>query len=154
MSQKLVSGPHNFDLRAENVRKACLSFPFITAIGLDQHALTDNRSPTQQCLGIFGRDHQTMFVKLAIPTQSLLQRLVLLGKNGGSRTIAILRTTYRLTMRLVSAHITQWDAKFASQWDSALKGDSACRKGGGHRVGAQRGSNCSGNSTTASKHIF
>ena len=30
-------------------------------------------------------------------------------------------------MRLVSAHISQWDAKFAGEWDSALKGKSALR---------------------------
>ena len=36
-------------------------------------------------------------------------------------------TTYRLTMRLVSAHISQWDVKFAGKWDSALKGNSALR---------------------------
>ena len=46
------------------------------------------------------------FARLAIPTWSLLQLLVLLGgKDGGSRTIAILHTTYRLAMRLVSRHI-------------------------------------------------
>ena len=31
----------NLDLRAGNVRKACLSFPSKTAIGLDQHAFKD-----------------------------------------------------------------------------------------------------------------
>ena len=68
------------------------------------------------------------FVKLAISTQSLSQLLVLLGKkNGGSRTIAILHTTYRLTMRLVATHSSQWDVKFAGKWDSALKGNSALR---------------------------
>ena len=30
-------------------------------------------------------------------------------------------------MRLVSAHISQWDVKFAGKWDSALKGNSALR---------------------------
>ena len=48
-------------------------------------------------------------------------------KNGGSRTIAILHPTYRLTLRLVSAHISQWDVKFAGSWNSALKGSSALR---------------------------
>ena len=37
------------------------------------------------------------------------------------------KTTYRLTMRLVSAHISQWDVKFAGKWDSALKGNSALK---------------------------
>ena len=48
-------------------------------------------------------------------------------KNGKSRTTAILHTTYRLPMRLVSAHISRWDVKFAGKWDSALKGNSALR---------------------------
>ena len=71
-------------------------------------------------------------------TQSLLQLLVLLGKkNGGSRTIAILHTTYRLTMRLVSAPISQWDVKFAGTWDSTLMEKSGwafaqCRYGERH----------------------
>ena len=65
---------------------------------------------------------------MAIPTQSLLHLLVLLGKkNGGSRTIVILHATYRLTMRLVSTHISQWDVMFAGKWDSAFKGNSALR---------------------------
>ena len=65
---------------------------------------------------------------LAIPTQSPLQLLVFLSKkNGKSRTTAILHTTYRLPMRLVSAHISRWDVKFAGKWDSALKGNSALR---------------------------
>ena len=35
--------------------------------------------------------------------------------------------TCRLAVRLVSAHISQWDVKFAGKWDSALKGNSALR---------------------------
>ena len=44
-----------------------------------------------------------------------------------SRTIAILHTTYRLAVRLVSAHISQWNVNFARKWDSAHKGNSALR---------------------------
>ena len=73
-----------------------------------------------------------------MPTQSLLQLLVLLGKkNGGSRTIAILHTTCRLTTRLVSAHISQRDVKFAGKWDSALKGNSALRAHVARAVGIE-----------------
>ena len=118
----------NLDLSAASVRKACLSFPSKTAIGLDQHAFKDIALLPDNALGSLGEIVRQCFVKLAIPTQSLLQLLVLLGKkNGGSRTIAILHTTYRLTMRLVSAHISQWDVNFAGKWDSALKGNSALR---------------------------
>ena len=118
----------NVDLSAASVRKACLSFLCKTAIGLDQHAFKDIALLLDNALGSLGEIVRQCFVKLAIPTQSLLQLLVLLGKkNGGSRTIAILHTTYRLTMRLVSAHISQWDVNFAGKWDSALKGNSALR---------------------------
>ena len=118
----------NLDLSATSIRKACLSFPSKTAIGLDQHAFRDIALLPDNALGSLGEIIRQCFVKLAIPTQSLLQLLVLLGKkNGGSRTIAILHTTYRLTMRLVSAHISQWDVNFAGKWDSALKGNSALR---------------------------
>ena len=118
----------NLDLSATSIRKACLSFPSKSAIGLDQHAFKDIALLPDNALGSLGEIIRQCFVKLAIPTQSLLQLLVLLGeKNGGSRTIAILHTTYRLTMRLVSAHISQWDVNFAGKWDSALKGNSVLR---------------------------
>ena len=95
-------------LRAVDIRKASLSFPSKTAIGLDQHAFTDIANFPDNALDSLGEIIRQCFVKLAIPTQSLLHLLVLLGKkNEGSRTIAILHTTYRLTMRLVSAHIRQ-----------------------------------------------
>ena len=118
----------NLDLSAASVRKACLSFPSKTAIGLDQHAFKDIALLPDKALGSLGEIFRQCLVKLAIPTQSLLQLLVLLGqKNGGSRTVAILHTTYRLTMRLVSAHISQWDVNSPGKWDSALKGNSALR---------------------------
>ena len=62
--------------------------------------------PPSQRFGLVGKIVKQCIATLAIPTQSLLQLLVLLGKkNGGSRTIAILRTTYRLTMRLIAGGI-------------------------------------------------
>ena len=115
-------------LLAVDIRRACLSFPSKTAIGFDQHAFKDIALLPDNALGSLGEIIRQCFVKLAIPTQSLSQLLVLLGKkHGGSRTIAILHKTCRLTMRLVSAHISQWDVNFAGKWDSALKGNSALR---------------------------
>ena len=109
----------NLDLSATSIRKACLSFPSKTAIGLDQHAFKDIALLPDNALGSLGEIIRQCFVKLAIPTQSLLQLLVLLGKkNGGSRTIAILHTTYRLTMRLVSAHISPMGCQF--RWKVGL----------------------------------
>ena len=103
-----------------------LSRPRRRSASTSTHSKTSHFSPT--ALDSLGDIVRQCFVKLAIPTQSLLQLLVLLDKkSGGSRTIAILHTTYRFAMLLVTAHISQWDVKFAGKWDSALKGNSALR---------------------------
>ena len=70
----------NLDLSATSIRKACLSFPSKTTIGLDQHAFKDIALLPDNALGSLGEIIRQCFVKLAIPTQSLLQLLVLLGK--------------------------------------------------------------------------
>ena len=67
-------------LRADDIRKACLSFPSKTAIGLDQHVFTDIASLPDNALDSLGEIIRQCFVKLAIPTQSLLQLLVLMAK--------------------------------------------------------------------------
>ena len=104
----------NLDLSATSIRKACLSFPSKTAIGLDQHAFRDIALFPDNALGFLGEIIRQCFVKLAIPTQSLLQLLVLLGKKteGAEPSPSCTQHT-RLTMRLVSAHISQWDVNFA-----------------------------------------
>ena len=56
----------NPDLRADNVRKACLSFPSKTAIGLDQHAFTDIALLPDNALDSLGEIVRQCFVKLAI----------------------------------------------------------------------------------------
>ena len=119
---------YELDLSAENIRKACLSFPSKTSIGLDQHSFQDIAHLSDNAPNSLGDIVRQCFANFTIPTQPLLQFIVLLGKkNGRSRTIAILHTTYRLTMRLISAHISQRDVNFAGKWDSALKGNSPLR---------------------------
>ena len=51
----------NLDSRAENVRKACLSFRSKTGCRSRSARVHRHRTPPRKCLGIFGRDHQTMF---------------------------------------------------------------------------------------------
>ena len=131
-------------MSAEHIRKACVSLPSKTAIGLDQHSFQHIARLPDSALVSLGETVKQSFVKLAISTWSLLLLLVLLDKkNGGSRTISILHTTYRLTMRLISAHISQWDASFAGKWDSALKRNSALRahvaRAAGNELGHRQG---------------
>ena len=101
---------NGLDLRAENMCKACLSFPPKTAIGLDQHANKHVAFLPDNILDSLGEIVKQCFVKLA--------------KKGGSRTIAIRHTTFRLTMRLISALISQW---LSCSLVSALKGNSSLR---------------------------
>ena len=56
----------NLDLSAASVRKACLSFPSKTAIGLDQHAFKDIALLPDIALGSLGEIVRQCFVKLAI----------------------------------------------------------------------------------------
>ena len=52
----------NLDLNAANVRKACLSFPSKTAIGLDQHAFKDIGLLPDNALGSLGEIVRQCFV--------------------------------------------------------------------------------------------
>ena len=82
-----------------------------TAIGFDQHSFLDiSRFPDNALVSLVEIARRSLS-KLATPM----------------RTIAILHTTYRLTMRLISTHIRQWNVKFGGKWDSSLKGNSALR---------------------------
>ena len=60
-------------------------------------------------------------------------------KMEGAEPSPSLHTTYRLTMRLVSAHISQWDVNFAGKWGSALKGNSALRAHVARAMGIELG---------------
>ena len=70
----------NLDLRAENVRKVCLSFPSRTAIGLDQQAFTDTAFLLDNALDSLGEIVRQCFVKLALLTESLLQLFGSIGQ--------------------------------------------------------------------------
>ena len=93
---------NGLDLSVDNFRKASLSFshPRHRSDLINTHSV-------QSILCVTTGIVRPCFVKMQIPVPSLLQLLILLGNtSGGSRTIAILHTTYRLTMRLVSSHIS------------------------------------------------
>ena len=53
----------NLDLRAGNVRKACLSFPSKTAVDLDQHAFKDIALLPDNALDSLGEIARQCFVK-------------------------------------------------------------------------------------------
>ena len=90
------------DLTATSIRKLCLSFEQKTA---DWTSILSERwllfHATHEVVWRLSSD--IVFAQLAFPRQSLIQLLVLFGKTSGGRTIAVLHTTNRLIMRLVSS---------------------------------------------------
>ena len=112
----------SIDLQPRNIRRACKSFPGTTAVGLDNLFFSDIALLPDAALEALGSLLRQCVATLALPIQVLMQLMVLLGKkSGGSRTIAILATFYRLLMRLVAPTLTESDVTTAGPWDSALK---------------------------------
>ena len=97
-------------------------------MGLDSLFFSDVVLLPDIALEFLGQLLKRCVATLALPTQVLLQLTVLPGKkSGGSRTIAILTTFYRLLMRMLAPTIADWDVTTAGPWDSALRGNSALR---------------------------
>ena len=104
-------------LRADDIRKACLSFPSETAICLDQHVFTDIALLPDNALDSLGEIIRQCFVKLATPTQSLLQLLVLLGKKMEGAEPSPSCTQHAVSPCAWYQHTSQWDVKFAGEWE-------------------------------------
>ena len=114
------------DLCPAAIRKACGSFSGKTAIGIDGVCFKTIGALPEVALEVLGALLKDAMAILVLPMQCLLNIKVLLGKpGGGSRTVAIIASFYRLLMRLVGGSIRQWDAKSAGHWDSAIKGSTA-----------------------------
>ena len=90
------------DLSAAAIRKACRRFPGKTAIGLDSWTFQELGGLPDQALDELGKLLHSCIAELALPGGAVINRMVLLGKKaGGSRTIAIMTTFYRLLMALL-----------------------------------------------------
>ena len=122
MSQKFVCGPAvSFYELWIFARLLSLSHPKQRSVSTSTLSQTSQTSPTMSWIP-WVRSSDNVLSSWPYQLSHCWER-----KMEGNRTIAILHTTDRLTMRLVSAHISQWDVKFAGKWDSALKGNSALR---------------------------
>ena len=118
----------HIDLKPETIRRHCRAFPSRTAIGLDEVAFKDIELLPDEALIMLAGIMRYALRNLALPVQILINLMVMLGKPaGGSRTIAILATFYRLLMRILSPMVTEWDTKAAGHWDSAIRGSSSLR---------------------------
>ncbi len=86
----------------------------------------------------YGALVRSALASLALPLQSLINLVTLLGeKSGGSRTIAILSSFYRLALRLTGHVVDQWDVTTAGPWDSAVRGSAPLRAYLGRALGIE-----------------
>ena len=118
----------SLDLSPAAIRKACKRFPGKTAIGLDSWTFKELEGLPDQALEELGELMRSCVADLALPGGAMVNRMVLLGKKaGGSRTIAIMTTLYRLLMALLQGEVGDWDEREAGFWDTAVKGSSSRR---------------------------
>ncbi len=128
----------SLDLSPDAIRRACRTFAANTAIGIDDLEFRLIARVPDLGLEMLGNLVRDILTSLALPLQALINILTLLGKKcGGSRTIAIMPSVYRLTMRLAGSTITEWDVKAASLYDSAVKGSSSLRAHLGRALGME-----------------
>ncbi len=137
-SEEARTWADSVDLSPAAIRRACRTFASSTAIGIDDLELRLIARVPDMGLEMLGCLVRDIMANLALPLQSLVNILTLLGKKcGGSRTIAIMPSVYRLTMRLAGTAITEWDVKTASMLDSAVRGSSSLRAHLGRALGME-----------------
>ncbi len=128
----------SLDLGPRAIRKALQTFKKRTAIGADGIAFMIMEALPDCALAALGSIIRSCLAKLVLPRQALVNVMALLGKkSGGSRTVAIMPSIYRLMMRLISYIVGGWDEAVAGPWDSAIKGSSPLRAHQGRARGVE-----------------
>lgn len=120
-----MHGEAAYAITVASLRAAAKRFRKGTAIGTDNIDFDDIDEASDESLGELARIMRDSVRQLALPIQTLLTLIGLLGKKGGgSRAIAICATYYRLLMAVLSGSIWEWDGAHAQQRDSAVAGRS------------------------------
>ncbi len=96
-----------------------------TSIGADAVALEDILGASDESLEELCRIMHSTVRKLAMPRQTFMVLISLLGKKlGGSRGIAVCTTFYRLLLAVLKGEVREWDVDIGLEGDSALPGRS------------------------------
>ena len=127
-----------FELSPTTIRKACATFSSKTGIGFDDLPIWAIAGLPDAALWQLAALFRMTLANLTIPVQCLVNLMCLLGKRkGGSRTVAIMASYYRLLVRVLGHVIVAWDEAAAGPWDSAVKGSSALRAHLARAVGVE-----------------
>ena len=108
------------------LREVASSFRKGTSIGADATAFQDIIETSDESLDELCNIMRSMVETLALPMQTLMVVLSLLGKKlGGTRCIAINAIFYRLLIAVMKGDVRDWDKSQGLDGDSALPGKSS-----------------------------
>ena len=166
ISQKLVSGP-TFSIHGRKMFAKLVSRQKRLSVSTSTRLQTSHSSPTMPS-NLWARSSDNVLSSWQYQLSRFCNCWSCWARKMTGAELCHLAHSMSPHLRLVSAHISQWDVKFASKWDSALKGNSALGAHVARAVGIELAHNegqyviicdpffCGtcGKSTTASKHIF
>ena len=110
-------------LTVKHVRAVAKGFGDGTSIGSDNTRFSEIAMLPDEGISELIAIMKKIVDEVALPGQSLVHVMALLGKKtGGSRTIAICPTIYRLLMASIKQPVRDWDKAHGHSGDTALKG--------------------------------
>ena len=110
-------------LTVRHVRAVAKGFGDGTAIGSDNTRFSEIADLPDEGISELIVIMKKIVDEVALPGQSMVHVMALLGKKtGGSRTIAICPTIYRLLMASIKQPVRDWDKAHGHSGDTALKG--------------------------------
>ena len=108
-----------------NLWVAARKFRRGTSVGVEPVFFQDITEASDESLSELCSIMRQSILELAMPMQTLLILISLLGKKlGGTRCIAICATFYRLLMAIMKGEVREWDVDKGIKGDSALPGRS------------------------------
>ena len=111
---------------AEGIRTAARNFRRNTSIGTDSWTLTELIKMPEVALTELGKLLSDIQFQAIPPLQAMTNIMATLPKkDGGTRTVAIASTVYRLLMELDNQEVAAFEAAEAFECDSAKAGSSA-----------------------------
>ena len=118
-------------LSVDRIVRAARKFKVSTGLGVDLWGFRDIANSSPEALAALLEILRDSVLRVAWPWQAMVAVMRRLGKKGGgSRTIALVPSLYRLLLAMVAVDARCWDADAAEEGDSALQGGLDVGRGG------------------------
>ena len=135
--ERAMRDPRHGDLKhlisGVAIKEAAKAMGRRTRVGCDGIPFQDVAAASDESLRCLSEVMRKSVEEIALPLQSSMVVMSLLGKKGGdTRTTALCSTYYRLLMALLAPAVREWDKEVATEGDSAVAGkrfdDEAARR--------------------------